>query len=68
MCHLNIRSLPEPFIEFTAYNEHLNIDIKIIALTETWLKPHHIDYIISNYNIKNELRIKRLRWCKPIYS
>ena len=59
MYHLNIRSLPEHFIEFTAYIEHLNIDFKIIALSETWLKPHHIDYIIPNYNIENELRIKR---------
>ena len=59
MYHLNIRSLPEHFIEFTAYNEHLNIDFKILALSETWLKPHHIDYIIPNYNIENELRIKR---------
>ena len=59
MCHLNIRSLPEHFIEFTAYIEHLNIDFKIIALSETWLKPHHIDYIIPSYNIENELRIKR---------
>ena len=58
MYHLNIRSLPEHFIEFTAYIEHLNIDFKIIALSETWLKPHHIDYIIPNYNIENELRIK----------
>ena len=37
MCHLNIRSLPEDFIEFTAYIVHLNIDFKIIALSETWL-------------------------------
>ena len=33
MCHLNIRSLLEHFIEFTAYIEHLNIDLKIIALS-----------------------------------
>ena len=59
MCHLNIRSPPEHFLEFTAYIEHLNIDFKIIALSETWLKPHHIDYIIPSYNIENELRIKR---------
>ena len=59
MCHLNIRSLPEHFLEFTAYIEHLNIDFKIIALSETWLKPHHIDYIIPSYNIESELRIKR---------
>ena len=32
MCHLNIRSLPEHFLEFTAYIKHLNIDFKIIAL------------------------------------
>ena len=59
MCHLNIRNLPEHFIEFTAYIEHINIDFKIIALSETLLKPHHIGYIIPNYNIENELRIKR---------
>ena len=46
-------------MEFTAYIEHLNIDFKIIALSETWLKPHHINYIIPKYIIENELRIKR---------
>ena len=59
MCHLNIRSLPEHFLEFTAYIKNLDIDFNIIALSETWLKPHHIDYIIPSYNIENELRIKR---------
>ena len=59
MCHLNIRSLLDHFIEFTAYIEHLNIDFKIIALSETWLKLHHINYIIPSYNIVNELRIKK---------
>ena len=59
MCHLNIRNLPEHFIEFTTYIDNLNIDFKIIALSETWLKPHHIDNIIPIYNIENELRIKR---------
>ena len=58
MCHWNIRSLPEHFIEFTAYIDNLNIDFKIIALSETWLKPHHIGYIIPSYNIENELKIK----------
>ena len=38
MCYLNIRSLPEHLIEFTAYIEHLNIDFKIIALSDTFLK------------------------------
>ena len=37
---------------------HLNIDFKTIALSETWLKPHHIDYIIPSYNIEHELKIK----------
>ena len=59
MCHWNIRILPEHFLEFTAYIEHLNIDFKIISLSEAWLKPHHIDDIIPSYNIVNELRIKR---------
>ena len=27
--------------------------------SETWLKPHLIDYIIPGYNIENELIIKR---------
>ena len=47
-----VTSLPEYFIKFTAYIEHLNIDLKIIALSETWLKPHHNDYIIPHYNIE----------------
>ena len=35
MCHLNILSVSEYFIEFTAYIDHLNIDFKIIASSET---------------------------------
>ena len=56
MFHLNIRSIPEYFIEISSYIESLDIVFKIIALSETWLKPYHADYIIPNYNAEKHIR------------
>ena len=58
MFHLNIRSIPEHFIELTSYIHSLNIDFKIIGISETWLKPFHTNYIIPNYNIEKDIRVK----------
>ena len=52
MFHLNIRSISEHFIELTSYIHSLNIDFKIIGISETWLKPFHTNYNIPNYNIE----------------
>ena len=54
--HLNIRSIPDHFIELTSYLDSLTIQFKIIAISETWLKPHHIEYNIPNYNTETEYR------------
>ena len=51
MVHLNIRSIPEHFIELISYIDSLDFVFKIIAISETWLKPYHTDYIIPNYSI-----------------
>ena len=34
------------------YLECLNTKFKIIALTETWLKDHHTNYTLPNYNFE----------------
>ena len=34
----------------------LNVELKVITLSETWIKPHHINYNLSNYNIKQNFR------------
>ena len=57
MFHLNIRSIPEHFIELTSYIHSLNIAFKIIGISETWLKPFHTNYIIPNYNIEKDIRV-----------
>ena len=57
MFHLNIRSIPEHFIELTSYIHRLNIAFKIIGISETWLKPFHTNYIIPNYNIEKDIRV-----------
>ena len=44
---LNIRSLPDHFREMVTYLDCLNIKLKIIALTETWLKDHHTNRVIA---------------------
>ena len=56
MFYLNIRSIPEHFIELTSYTDSLDIVFKIIAISETWLKPYHVDYIILNYNAEKDIR------------
>ena len=57
MVHLNIRSIPEHFIELTSYIDSLDFVFKIIAISETWLKPYHMDYIIPNYSIEKYIRV-----------
>ena len=37
----------------------LDVELKIIALSETWIKPHHINYNLSNYNMEQNYRIKK---------
>ena len=57
MFHLNIRSIPEHYIELTSYIHSLNMAFKIIEISETWLKPFHANYIIPNYNIEKYIRV-----------
>ena len=57
MFHLNIRSIPEHFIELTSYIHSLNIAFKMIGISETWLKPFHTNYIIPNYNNEKNIRV-----------
>ena len=56
MVHLNIRSIPEHFIELTSYIDSLDFIFIIIAISETWLKPNHTDYIIPNDSIEKDIR------------
>ena len=44
MLHLNIRSVPDRFFGLISFLDNLTIELKIIALSETWIKPYHIDY------------------------
>ena len=56
MFHLNIRSIPEHFIELTSYHDSLDNDFKIMAISETWLKLYHTEYSIPNYSIEKDTR------------
>ena len=40
------------------YLECLTTKLKIIALTETWLKDHHTNYTLPNYNFEQTFRPK----------
>ena len=55
--NLNIRNIPEHFIELSSYIHSLNIAVKIIEISEAWLKPFHTNYIIPNYNIEKDIRV-----------
>ena len=33
--------------------------MKIIAISETWIKPYHINYTIPNYNLEQDFRLHK---------
>ena len=59
LIHLNIRSIPSHFTEFLCYLDVLEIEFKIIALSETALNATHTHYKIPNYNCEMDYRPKR---------
>ena len=50
LIHLNIRSVPLHFNEFLSYFDTLDIELKMIALSETAINSTHTNYNISNHN------------------
>ena len=59
MFHLNILSTPDHFSELTSLLINLETEIKVIAISETWLKPSNINFNIHNYNMEQEIRPKK---------
>ena len=57
--HLNIRSVPLHFSEFLCYIDTLDIEFKIIALSETGINNHHAVYNITHYNLEMDHRHTR---------
>ena len=58
LIHLNIKSVPLHFTEFMSYFDTLDIDFKIIALSETAINSRHINYNIPYYNVEINFRKK----------
>ena len=56
MLHSTIRRIPDHFIQLTSILNNLNTELKIVAISETWIKPFHINYNIPNYNIEQDFR------------
>ena len=59
LMHLNIRSVPSHFEELLCYLDTLNIEFKIIALSETAINNTHTNYNIPNYNCQMDYRAKK---------
>ena len=59
MFHLNIRSIPGHILELTSLLSNLNIELNIIAIYETWIKPYQINYNIPNYNLEQNFRLTK---------
>ena len=59
LIHLNIRSVPLHFDEFLCYLDTLDIEFKMIALSETAINSTHTNYNISNYNCEMDFRSKK---------
>ena len=57
--HLNIRSVPLHFAELPCYLDTLDIEFKIIGLSETAINNTHTNYIIPNYNCQMDYRAKK---------
>ena len=54
MLHLNIRSVPDHILGFISFLDNSDIELKLIALSETWIKPHHIDYNMTHYSLEQD--------------
>ena len=59
MLHLNITSIPDNFLGLISFLDNLTIELKIIALSETWIKPYHIDYNMPHYSLEQDYRPKK---------
>ena len=59
MLHLNIRSVPDHFLGLISFLDNLTIELNIIALSETWIKPYHIDYNMPHYSLEQDYRPKK---------
>ena len=59
MLHSNIRSIPDHFLQLTSLLNNLNIELKIISISETWIKPFHINYNIPNYSLEQDFRLHK---------
>ena len=60
MMHSNIRSAPKNISKLDNYLSNLNLDFKIVALTETWLSDETKDrYSLQGYNPEHSCRSGR---------
>ena len=59
LMHLNIRSVPLHFTELLCYLDNLDIEFKIIGLSETALNNTHTIYSIPSYNCEMDYRAKK---------
>ena len=70
MLHLNIRSIPDHFLQLTSLLNNLNIELEIVAISKTCIKSFHINYNIPNYNIEQDFRLQNQEEgvCLYLYS
>ena len=59
MVHLNTMSFPEHVIKLTSCIDSLDFVFKIIAISETWLKPYHTAYLIPNHSIEKDITVNK---------
>ena len=63
----NMRSLPVHFRELLCYLDTLKFNFKVLALTETWLKSYHTNYVIPTYNFAQDLIMHSRGWGVCLY-
>ena len=56
MLHLNIRSVPDHILGFISFLDNLDIELKFIALSETWITPHHTDYNMTHNRLEQDYK------------
>ena len=55
-------------ITINCYLDTLDLEFKIIALSETGINNHHAVYNITHYNLEMDHYAQEKRWwCEPLY-
>ena len=60
LLHSNVRSIPHNLDHFTNFLNGIDIEVSVLAFSETWLKPHNEQcYSVIGYNAEHNSRLNK---------